>query len=112
MIHLLLLSLVMQHAPMEISDWLVALLTLKVVSKSATMQCGEQYVTICGVPLMLTLLADNWDTLQQVILTVLRLKHSNYDNSVYRSHCILLCPVWPGHRPHPTRQCGLPWKRE
>ena len=99
---ILLLPLVMQHVPMEISDWLAAIVTLKVVLRSATMQCGAQCVMICGVPLMLTLLADNWDTLQQVILTVLRLKHSNHDNSVYRSHCILLCPVRPGHRPHPT----------
>ena len=58
----------MQHAPMEISGWLVALMTLKVVLRSATIECGEQCVMICGVPLMLTLLADNWDTLQLVII--------------------------------------------
>ncbi len=42
-------------------------MTLKVVSRSAIMQCGEQCVMICGVRLMPVLFADNWDTLQQVI---------------------------------------------
>jgi hypothetical protein len=63
----LLIIIVPQHAPMEISGWLVALMILKVVLRSATMQCGEQCVMICGVPLMPVLFADNWDTLQQVI---------------------------------------------
>ena len=45
-------------------------MTLKVVSRSATMECGEQCVMICGVPLMPMLLADNWDTLQQVIIII------------------------------------------
>lgn len=67
-------SCTMQHAPMEISGWLVALMTLKVVSRSAIMECGEQCVMICGVPMMPALLADNWDTLQQVIINAPKLK--------------------------------------
>ena len=74
-------TILFQHAPMGISGWLVALLTLKAALRSATMQCGEQCVMICGVALMPMLFAGNWDTLQQVMscITTLRLKCSKFE---------------------------------
>ena len=73
-------TILFQHAPMGISGWLVALLTLKAASRSATMQCGEQCVMMPGVTLMPMLFAGNWDILQQVMscITTLRLKEQQF----------------------------------
>ena len=46
-------------AIMEIFAWLVGLLLLKAVSRSATAMLGEQSVTICGEMLMLVWLVYN-----------------------------------------------------
>lgn len=45
----------------ETSDWLVALLSMKVVWSSATMVSGEQCVMISSIAQMVLLSVDNWN---------------------------------------------------
>ena len=45
----------------ETSDWLVALLSMKVVWSSATMVSGEQCVMISSIARTVLLSVDNWN---------------------------------------------------
>ena len=45
-------------------------LSMKVVWRSAVIECGEQFVMTSGAHQMLKLSADNWDIQQLVILSL------------------------------------------
>ena len=47
---------------LEILDWLVALIAMRGVLKSASMRHGAQSVTMPGMPWMPVSLVDSWDT--------------------------------------------------
>ena len=47
--------------------WLMALWTVLAEWRSASMECGEQYVTIVGITMMPALCADNWGTVQEEV---------------------------------------------
>ena len=47
---------------MEHFDWLMDLWRVLAEWRSASMECGEQCVTLVGITMMPELCADNWDT--------------------------------------------------
>ena len=104
-------------------DWLVDGLLMKAEWRSASVECGEQCVTLAGVAVMPELCADNWGSLLmclgQVWICFNELLHMFFftTNSIIlelfsgNSTLWISAQLWTRDRPSIPIPCGMHWDR-